>query len=150
MTNKLVININSLKEPKIKKTLLYEMKFLVPNYNCPWLGGYRPQTPVLPVLCPQLNLLNHPKQNSWVRRWPLQLILVTVVRQTFNLRKYLQKQEILCKAFVADCIDWRIFKYRCFGCGFVGVGVEWPFTRNCFVLRLRESRAVRRSSLQMW
>jgi len=28
------------------------MKFLVPNYNClqnPWLGGYRPQ---IPVLCP--------------------------------------------------------------------------------------------------
>jgi hypothetical protein len=25
---------NSLKVPKIKKILLYEMKFLVPNYNC--------------------------------------------------------------------------------------------------------------------
>ena len=41
MTNKLVV-INSLKVPKIKKLLLYEMKFLVPNYSClqnPWLGG---------------------------------------------------------------------------------------------------------------
>ena len=40
--------MNSLKVPKIKKILLYEMKFLVPNYSClqnPWLGGYRPQTP---------------------------------------------------------------------------------------------------------
>ena len=35
------------------------MKFLVPNYSClqnPWLGGYRPQIPVLSF--PQLNLLN--------------------------------------------------------------------------------------------
>ena len=49
------------KVPKIKKILPYEMKFLVPNYSClqnPWLGVYRPQIPVLSVLCPQLNLLN--------------------------------------------------------------------------------------------
>ena len=39
------------------------MKFLVPNYSClqnPLVGGYRPQIPVLSVLCPQLNLLNPP------------------------------------------------------------------------------------------
>ena len=63
MTNKLVVIINSLKVPKIKKILLYEMKFLVPNYSClqsPWLGGYRLQIPVLSVLCPQLDLLNNP------------------------------------------------------------------------------------------
>ena len=63
MTNKLVAIINSLKVPKIKKILLYEMKFLVPNYSClqnPRLGGYRPQIPVLSVHCPQLNLLNPP------------------------------------------------------------------------------------------
>ena len=44
------------------------MKFLVPNYSClqnPRLGGYRSQ---IPVLCPQLNSLNPPReQNSWVR-----------------------------------------------------------------------------------
>jgi len=34
MTNKLVVIINTLKVPKIKKILLYEMKFLVPNYSC--------------------------------------------------------------------------------------------------------------------
>ena len=34
ITNKLVVIINSLKVPKIKKILLYEMKFLVPNYIC--------------------------------------------------------------------------------------------------------------------
>jgi len=48
MTNKLVVIINSLKVPEIKKILLYEMKFIVPNYSClqnPWLGGYRPPDP---------------------------------------------------------------------------------------------------------
>jgi len=34
MTNKLVVIVNSLKVTKIKKMLLYEMKFLVPNYSC--------------------------------------------------------------------------------------------------------------------
>jgi len=34
MTNKLVVIINSLKVTKMKKILLYEMKFLVPNYSC--------------------------------------------------------------------------------------------------------------------
>ena len=66
MTNKLVVIINSLKVPKIKKILLYEMKFIVLNYSClqnPWLGGYCPQIPVLSVLsCPQLNLLNPPNK----------------------------------------------------------------------------------------
>ena len=33
MTNKLVVVINSLKVPKIKKILRYEMKFLIPNYG---------------------------------------------------------------------------------------------------------------------
>jgi hypothetical protein len=61
MTNKLVVIINSLKILKLKKILLYEMKFLVPNYSClqnPCLGGYRPHILILSVLCPQLNLLN--------------------------------------------------------------------------------------------
>ena len=82
MTNKLVVIINTLKVRNIKKILLYEMKFLVPNYSClqnpclggyrPQIGGYRPQIPVLSVLCPQLNLLNPPlEQNSWVRHWHL-------------------------------------------------------------------------------
>jgi len=65
MTNKLVVIINSLKVRKIKKILLYEMKFLVPNNSClqnPWLGGYRSQIPVISVLCPQLNLLTPPQR----------------------------------------------------------------------------------------
>ena len=69
MTNKLVVIINSLKVQKIKIILLYEMEFLVPNYSClqnPWLGGYRPQIPVLSVLCPQLNLLNPPPRTKFL------------------------------------------------------------------------------------
>jgi len=70
MTNKLVVIINSLKVPKIKKILLYEIKFLVSNYNClqnPWLGGYRPQIPVLSVF----NWISWtpPEKNSWVLHW---------------------------------------------------------------------------------
>ena len=34
MTNKLAVIISSLKVPTIKNILLYEMKFLVPNYSC--------------------------------------------------------------------------------------------------------------------
>ena len=70
MTNKLVVIINSLKVPKIKKILLYEVKFLVPNYNClqnPWLGGYHPQIPVLSVL--NWICWTPSKQNSWVHLW---------------------------------------------------------------------------------
>ena len=79
MTNKLVAIINSLKVPKVYKILLYEMKFLVPNYSClqkPWLGGYRPQIPVLSVLCTQLNLLNPPPRTKFLgtpllqAKWP--------------------------------------------------------------------------------
>ena len=53
MTNKLVVIIKSLEVPKIKKMLLFEMKFLVPNYSClqnPWLWGLPPQDPR--SLCP--------------------------------------------------------------------------------------------------
>ena len=53
MTNKLVVITNSLKVPKIKKILLYEMKFLVSNYSClqnPGLGGLTPPDPR--SLCP--------------------------------------------------------------------------------------------------
>ena len=72
MTNKLVVIINSLKVPNIKKLLLYEMKFLVPNYSClqnPWLGGYFPQITVLSVLNWICWPPPHPEQNSWVRHW---------------------------------------------------------------------------------
>ena len=69
MTNKLVVIINSLKVPKIHNILLYEMKFLVPNYSClqnPWLGGYRSQIPFVSVLIPRLNLLTPPPRTKFL------------------------------------------------------------------------------------
>jgi len=65
MTNKLVVIINRLKISKIKKILLYEMKFLAPNYRIlqnSWQGVYRPQVTILTLLCIQLNLLNSSKK----------------------------------------------------------------------------------------
>jgi hypothetical protein len=70
MINKLVVIINNHKVQKIKKILLYEMKFLVQHYRClqnPRLGAYRPQIPVLSALCPQLNLMNPAEQNTSIR-----------------------------------------------------------------------------------
>jgi len=72
MTNKLVIIINSIKVPKIKKILLYEMKFLVTNYSCLqnfWLGGYRPPDPLslYPLSSTEFVDLPPLEQNSWVR-----------------------------------------------------------------------------------
>jgi len=67
MANKLVVIVDSLKVPKIKKILLYEMKFLVPNYSYiqnPRRRGYRPRIPVLSVLCTQLNFLTPPPPNK--------------------------------------------------------------------------------------
>ena len=52
------------------------MKFLVPNYSClqnQCLGGYRPQIPVLSVLCPELNLLNPPPRTKFLGT-PLPLV----------------------------------------------------------------------------
>ena len=60
MTNKLVVIINILEVPKIKKILLYEMKFLVPNYSCLQIRGLPPSDPR--SLCLQLNLLNPPRE----------------------------------------------------------------------------------------
>ena len=74
MTNRLVGIINSLKVQKIKKILLYEMKFLVPNYSClqnPWLeGATAPRSPF--SLSSVLNWIfwtPPPKKNSWLRHW---------------------------------------------------------------------------------
>jgi len=96
MTNKLVVVIDSLKLPKIKNILLYKMKFLVPNYSCiqnPWLGGYRPQIPVLSVLCPQQNLLSPPEQNSWVRH---------CLSLTFRRKKMRNKMLTVCSLRVVS------------------------------------------------
>ena len=50
MTNKLVVITNSLKIPKIKKILLYEIKFLIQNYSCFQVRGLPLPDPC--SLCP--------------------------------------------------------------------------------------------------
>ena len=87
MENKLVVIVNSLKVPKIKKILLYGMKFLVPNYNClqnPWLGGYPVQNPSLSVLCPQLNLLNPLPPEKKFLGTPLSATMLRVKEKNYS------------------------------------------------------------------
>ena len=73
MTNKLVVTINSLKVPKIKKNLLYEISYtklqLPPE---PLTRGLLPPDPR--SLCPlsSTEFVEPPpthEQNSWVRHW---------------------------------------------------------------------------------
>ena len=92
ITNKLVVIINSPKVPKIKKILLYEIKFIVPNYSClqnPWLGGYRPQIPFLSVL-------------NWIC-WtpPRKKILVTPLHTKLQHRTEYYEQ-------------WSLWRTKCF------------------------------------
>jgi hypothetical protein len=88
MTNKLVVIINSLKLPKIKKILLYERKLLVPNYSClqnPWLGGYRPQIPV-PSILNWICWTPPPKKKSWVCHWLKPVSVVSCVKAVYLAR----------------------------------------------------------------
>jgi len=99
MTNKLVVIINSLNVTKIKKILLYEMKFLVQNYSClqnPWLEGYRQQIPVLSVLCPQLNFLKPPPPpGTKFLVTPLHSIAVFFKRSSTYLHLYKYLDDLL-------------------------------------------------------
>ena len=116
MTNKLVVIINSLKVPKIKKILLYEMKFLVPNYSClqnPWLGGrgYRPQVPVLCPLSSTEFVEPPPEQNSWVRH--CSRVLKRVSNQPGCLA--LNMTEHMCIALVNVIVDTLSILYKAEG-----------------------------------
>ena len=113
MINKLVVIINSIKVSKIKKILLYEMKFLVLNYSClqnPWLGGYRPQIPVLFVLCPQLNLLNPhtSEQNSWVRHCHI-LSIPSQKHPAFAVRLTHNHHQMLFSKYVSFITTFSVF-----------------------------------------
>ena len=131
MTNKLVVIINSPKVRKIKKILLYEMKFLVPHYSClqkPWLGGYCLQIPVLSVLCPQRNLLNSPppKQNSLVCQCPglyrycftfsCYLSMYCVVRTIKKLRRCTQPAAVYSLTeMLSHCVTIPL-EFKCLHC----------------------------------
>jgi len=72
ITNKLIVIINSLKVPKLKKISLYEMKFLVPNYSClqnPLLWGSTASRSPFSLCLSSTEFVEPPppEQNSWVR-----------------------------------------------------------------------------------
>jgi len=69
MTNKLAVIVHILKVPKIKKILLYEMKFLVPNYSClqkSGLGGYSLQIPVVSVPLSSTEFVEPPPRTKFL------------------------------------------------------------------------------------
>ena len=71
MTNILIVIINSFKLSKFKKSLLYEMKFLVQNYSClqiPLQVSYAPRSPF--CLFSVLNWICWANRKKfWVRHW---------------------------------------------------------------------------------
>ena len=87
MTNKLVVITNSLEVPKIEKILLYEMKFIVPNYGClqnPWIGGYAPRSPFSLSSTEFVEPLPpKKKESSWVRHCLICILsCITMHRET--------------------------------------------------------------------
>ena len=114
MTNKLLVIINSLKVPKIKKILLDEMNFLVPNYSCLqnfWLGGLVPPDPH--SLCPLSSTEfveppPPPEQNSWVRHC---LKLHSVVSNDFPNTSFIFSVYTPSYKFLAQRVRvyWRVF-----------------------------------------
>jgi len=92
------------------------MKFLIPNYSClqnPWLGGYRPQIPVLSVLCPQLNLLTPPPPPENIPGYAtvsfhVHVKSVEIVRVEFKVINEIQVLYILHSSDVQEetCINW--------------------------------------------
>ena len=118
MTNKLVVTINSLKVPKIKKILLYEIKFLVPNYSClqnPWLVGYSPRSPfslfsVHNWICwtpppPEKKFLVTPLPRLAVRpkctnQWGRRLLPPLIYQRSFKLSSFKSRHFYPPKKFV--------------------------------------------------
>ena len=129
MTNKLVVIINSLKVTKIKKILLYEMKFLVPNYSClrnPWIGGYCPQIPVLSVLswiCWTPPPHPPPPKNSLVRHCPnvwrwCQILLGVLGSNSEGIARFRSRSGSACEEvtfgerwFLSYDHSWHTFHY---------------------------------------
>ena len=117
MTNKLVAVIKSLKVPKIKRILLYEMKFLVPIYSClqnPWLGGYRPPDPR--SVCPlsSTELFGTPPRTKF-----LGTPLVWIRKDRRQKRHWVQpvvSKRLLRGQFYTLCEDWRNCRGKVFIC----------------------------------
>ena len=137
MTNKLVAIINSLKVP-IKKILLHEMKFLVPNYSClqnPWLGGYAPRFPfslcsVLDWICwtpPRKKFLDTPLHHTLFVRF---LILTFSLISPFYFISYCLHMYIHIKFFLHKNMNINISSFYDPGNG--GIGAWFPVVLRDF------------------
>jgi len=130
------------------------MKFLLPNYSClqnPWPGSYRPQIPVLSVLCPQQNLLNPPPPRTNFLGTPLRYTLHSKSCASLNhsfwtvfpnlvvfLTVFLRTKKIL---FLKHCVlvflytldDKRHHNTACFQmwCTFARMHINSAFQRLC-------------------
>jgi hypothetical protein len=65
----------------------------------PWLGGYRPQIPILSALCPQVNFLTPPppKKTSWVRNWPPMVRLPLLYIEEFAYKESGKRKSYILK-----------------------------------------------------
>jgi hypothetical protein len=116
MANKLVVIINSLKVPKIKKILLYEMKFLVPNYSFLQIRGLPLPDPrsVCPLSSTEFVEPPPPpkKKNCWVHHWThLKTVINQKVRSTCPQNKQ-GPQQLPCILMLKSCA--MIIKLKCF------------------------------------
>ena len=128
MSNKLVVIIHRLKVPNIKKLLLYEMKLLVPNYSClqsPWLGGYRPQIPVLSVLFPQLNLLYPPPPPNKIPGYSTEMHQPTCPIRLSEIVKFSRNVTYRGSWVQTRSNRFDISKYQSFCNSFVNLNFVW-------------------------
>ena len=110
MTNKLVVIINNLKVPKIRKILLCEMKFLVPNYSC----LQNPRTRGLPLpdprsLCPlsSTEFVEIPPPRTKFLGTPL-LALISNIKFHENRSTFILFFYVVC--LCVDLIKFRSFR----------------------------------------
>ena len=102
MTNKLVVITNRLKYQKLRK--FYHMKWnflyqITAASRTPGYGATTPQIPLLSVLCPQLNLLNPPEQNSWVRHCSHYSMTLSPDKNIADLNRAICYPHIPCALF---------------------------------------------------
>jgi len=123
MTNKFVVIINSLKVPKIKKHLLHETKFPVPNYSSLqnlWLGGGGLLPPDPRFLISVLNLIcwtppppekipgyatnpNYHAQTTHDRRWPRLTALTVSMIYTCTINWLLIRKGSIQQRNIESC-----------------------------------------------
>ena len=130
MTNKLVVITNNLKHQKLRKFYYTKWNFFVPNYSGlqnPWLGGYRPQIPILSVpnwICwtpPRKKFLGTPLNNRSLKVSSTHFVL------NLNLNFYLKltRHEGFLDLLSSSCTKTRM----------VWFSIPWQLAAHFVVLR---------------